>query len=197
MKTSTQFQAPQPWARPVLRDVGTEWVKFINPPAGGDPCPEVPYKVVRVWTDPRDGQYIAKGREGGRQRVRAHERTVWLTTRLTSKAWDGDARSTTAKTKIDMSTVFSGYPDAAVRAVYVHASVRDSGSANHDCLLILGPDDTANIGIGWRCSGQSNDYLHSAGAWVPCDVNGDIYYQVVASGAGTLDAWLDVWGYML
>lgn len=136
-------------------------------------------------------------RETERQRVRAHERTVWLTKRLTSTAWNGNARSTTAKTKIDMSSVFAGYPDAPVRAVYVHASVRDSGSANKDCVLILGPDDTANIGIGWRCSGLPNDKVHSSGGWVPCDVNGDIYYQIIASGSSTLDAWIDVWGYML
>ena len=70
MKTSTQFQTPQTWARPVLRDVGAEWVKYINPPDGPNPCPEVPHSIVRIWTDDRDGQYIAKGREGGRQFVR-------------------------------------------------------------------------------------------------------------------------------
>lgn len=120
---------------------------------------------------------------------------VWLTTRLSSTAWNGDPRSTTAKTKLDLSTVFAGYPDAVVKAVYVMVSIRDSGSADHDCVFILGPDDSANIGIGWRCSGLPADYMHSAGAWVPCDVNGDIYYQVIASGSGTMDVNLDVWGY--
>ncbi len=136
-------------------------------------------------------------RETERQRVRAHERTVWLTTRLTSTAWDGDARSTTAKTKIDMSSVFAGYPDAPVRAVYVNVSVRDSASATKDCMVILGPTNAANVGEAFRCSGLANDQYASIRSWVPCDANGDIYFQVVASGAGTLDAWIDVWGYML
>jgi hypothetical protein len=32
---------------------------------------------------------------------------------------------------------------------------------------------------------------------VPCDANGDIYYQVLASGAGTFDIYLEVWGWVL
>jgi hypothetical protein len=32
---------------------------------------------------------------------------------------------------------------------------------------------------------------------VPCDANGDVYYQIVASGTDTLDAILQIWGYFL
>lgn len=58
------------WARPTLREIGSEWYKWIDPGAGGNPCPEVPHAVLRVWTDDRDAPYIAAGREGGRQFVR-------------------------------------------------------------------------------------------------------------------------------
>jgi hypothetical protein len=70
IKTSTQFQQMTPWARSTLRDIGSEWYKWIDPGAGGNPCPEVPHAVLRVWTDDRDAPYIAAGREGGRQFVR-------------------------------------------------------------------------------------------------------------------------------
>ena len=32
---------------------------------------------------------------------------------------------------------------------------------------------------------------------VPCDANGDVYYQIVASGTGTMDVHLQIWGYWL
>ena len=131
------------------------------------------------------------------QEAQESERTVWLRSRLTSTAWNGDPRSTTAKTKLDLSTVFAGYPNAPVRAVYVSVSVRDSDSAATDCLLILDPTNAAGVGQAFRCSGLANDQYNSSRGWIPCDANGDIYYQVVASGAGTLDAWLEIWGYML
>lgn len=30
-----------------------------------------------------------------------------------------------------------------------------------------------------------------------CDANGDIYYQLTASGSGTMDIYLEIWGYWL
>lgn len=112
---------------------------------------------------------------------------------LSSTSWDGDARSTTAKTVIDMSAVF-GIP-AGVRAVLVLVSVRDSASAANDCALVLGPTADADTGIYFDCSGQADDSWDRGMAIIPCNADGDIYYQVVASGAGTLDAWLQIWGY--
>lgn len=48
----------------------------------------------------------------------------FLTTPLTSTSWDGDARSTTAKTKIDLSAVF-GVP-AGAKGILVRLVARDS-----------------------------------------------------------------------
>jgi len=76
-------------------------------------------------------------------------------------------------------------------------SVRDEASAANDCMLILGPTNAAGVGEAFRCSGLANDQYSSTRSWVPCDAAGDIYFQVVASGASTLDVWIDVWGYML
>jgi len=45
-----------------------------------------------------------------------------------------------------------------------------------------------------RPGGLPNDYYAEQLAVVPCD-NGDIYYQVAASGSGTMDVTIQIWGY--
>lgn len=113
---------------------------------------------------------------------------------LTSTDWDGDPRSTTAKTVIDLSAVF-GVP-GGVKAVLVYVSLKDSGSAGADCYLILSPNNTAGQGL--VVSPMSVDDRDGRyGLVVPCDANGDVYYQVVASGAGTMDVVLEIWGYWI
>ena len=123
---------------------------------------------------------------------------VYLATPLTSTDWDGDARSTTAKTLIDLSVVFAGIP-AGIKAVLVGVTLRDSGSAasTGGCFLILSPNSTANIGQTFRASGLANDANGGGSAIIPCDSNGDIYFQCNASGAGTLDVWIEIHGYAL
>lgn len=121
-------------------------------------------------------------------------RPTFLATALTSTSWDGDAFSTTAKTLIDLSAVFS--VPAGVKAVLVRASVQDSGAGASDCMLILGPTDTANLGMVFNCF-PSNDRWNRVSAIVPCDANGDIYYQTIASGASTLDIDMRIHGYWL
>ena len=123
-------------------------------------------------------------------------RPVFLTAQLTSTSWDGDARSTTAKTLIDLSSVF-GAP-AGVKAVIVNAAVRDSGSAAAaDALLCLGPNNSSLAGTKISCAGLPNDVWAYGSFTVPCNSNGDIYYQIVASGSGTMDVYLEIWGWWL
>ena len=118
---------------------------------------------------------------------------TYLTTPLTSTSWDGDSFSTTAKTLIDLSAVF-GVP-AGVRWVLVHTRVRDSGSAGGSYFLILSPNSTAGDGLVNRVEYVTNDARNEQTMVVPCDANGDIYYQIAASGTGTTDVWLEIWGY--
>jgi len=120
---------------------------------------------------------------------------VPLTTPLTNTAWDGDAYSTTAKTLIDLSEVF-GVP-AGVKAVLAFVVVRDSGSATGDTWLILGPTSSNWVGMAADCSGQTNDAYDRESLVVPCDANGDIYYQINASGAGTMDVTMQIFGYWI
>ena len=120
----------------------------------------------------------------------------FLTTPLTSTSWDGDSYSTTAKTLIDLSSVF-GVP-AGVKAILVRLVARDSGSSSGYNYIGLSPNNTAgSVAIQAYLQGVANDVYVSANGIVPCDANGDVYYQIVASGTGTLDAIIEIWGYWL
>lgn len=127
----------------------------------------------------------------------AFGRPVFLTTPLTSTAWDGDAYSTTLKTKIDLSSVFS--VPAGVKAVLVQLIARDSGSAASTNIFFgISPNNTdASCPVMAVGRGLPNDTLVYATGVCPCDANGDIYYQIVASGVGTMDCYIRIWGYWL
>ena len=128
--------------------------------------------------------------------IKDNGKITWLTTPLTSTSWDGDARSTTAATKIDMSSVFSGYPTDKVKAVLVRLACRDSAALGTTGLSIeVGPSATYYYNVSTVAIG--GDVVSSQTAWCSCDANGDIYFQVVASGTNTLDAWLEVWAYIV
>lgn len=115
---------------------------------------------------------------------------------LTSTSWDGDdTYSTTAKTLIDLSTDF-GVP-AGVKAVLVKVGIKDTASATADAYIILAPNNTAGQGFAHRIRGLVNSVVYYQAWVVPCDANGDVFYQLVASGAGTLTAIIEVWGYCL
>lgn len=119
-------------------------------------------------------------------------------TPLTSTSWDGDSYSTTANTVIDLSTVFN--VPAGVKAVKVRVAARDSGSAGaaaSACRFIVKPASTGEAPLILWLSGKPNDYTDEKSGDVPCDANGDIYYELNATGAGTMDVWLQVWGYFL
>ncbi len=120
---------------------------------------------------------------------------IYLQAPLTSTNFDGDSFSTTAKTLIDLSAEF-GVP-ANVKAIYVNIQLRDSGSSGGGYFLILSPNDTANSGIVTRIPQMTNDAIFNAAFVVPCDANGDIYYQISASGASTMDVNVNIWGYCL
>lgn len=125
----------------------------------------------------------------------AFGRPVFLTTPLTSTSWDGDARSTTAKTKIDLSAVF-GVP-AGVKAVLVQLIANDSGSASSTTFFFGVSPNTSTNPVTAVVRGLPNDTPVYVTGICPCDANGDIYYQIVASGTDTMDCWIRIWGYWL
>lgn len=116
-----------------------------------------------------------------------------LTTPLTSTSWNGDAYSTASKTLIDLSSVF-GAP-AGIKAVLLKVILRDSASSVADCAIYLSPNNTSGSGMVASCERITDDVTVHRSFVVPCDSNGDIYYQTVASGSGTLHVWLEIHGY--
>lgn len=134
-------------------------------------------------------------REVERLKTKETARWVYLTAPLTSTSWDMDARSTEAKTLLDLSAVFS--VPASVKAVSVVVEVRDSGSAAGSAGLCLAPNDTASQGHWTACSGITNDASAFSSFVCECTTTGDIYYQTVATGGSTLDVRIQVWGYLL
>ena len=120
---------------------------------------------------------------------------VPLTTPLTSTSWDGDAYSTNwTATKIDLSDVFD--VPAGVKAIAVRLTARDSATFGTDGLYLnIGPDSTYNYAV--CCVAFGGDVRNSVNGICPCNDDGDIYYRINASGTGTLDAWIEIWGYWL
>ena len=118
----------------------------------------------------------------------------YLTTPLTSTAWDGDAKSDAGPTKLDMSAVFANYPTTPVKAVLLRVAARDSASIGTPGLYFsVGPSATYYHAL--QANPPGADVLSSNTGICPCDANGDIYYKINASGSGTCDCWLEVWGY--
>ena len=113
----------------------------------------------------------------------------------TSTSFDGDSFGTTAKTLIDLSATF-GVP-ANVRAVILFVWCRDEGAVGNDTWVCLSPNNTANSGLFFSSMPVADRPGRYGGVTVPCDLNGDIYYQIAASGAGKFDLSIEVWGYYL
>ena len=120
-------------------------------------------------------------------------RPVFLTTPLTSTAWDGNLRSTVStSTLIDLSTVF-GAP-AGVKAVLLRINIKETGTPGA-YYFYCGPGSSC-----WYCLGlyaQAANVENSITGVVPCDANGDIYYRIAASGTNTMTVNLQIWGYWL
>jgi hypothetical protein len=128
--------------------------------------------------------------------VRRTPTWVYLTTPLTSTDWDGDAHSTTAKTLIDLSAIF-GVP-AGVKAIKVVTVINDSSSAAGYVWLRLANNNTDQIAdyIHWLAFATNDGFSYNCGT-VSCDNNGDIYYQISASGVNTMDIIIQIYGYLI
>ena len=113
---------------------------------------------------------------------------------LSSTSWDGDAYSTAAKTLIDLSAVF-GAP-AGIKAILARVAIRDEAAASGDYTLILSSEDGGGTGPAVNCI-PINDRYNRVMMVVPCNADGDVYYQITASGSGTMDIIIQIWGYWI
>ena len=119
---------------------------------------------------------------------------VPLATPLTSTSYDGDAFSDVAATLIDLSAVF-GAP-AGIKAAMVQIVARDSAAwGTPDLDVAVGP--SAEYFYALDCRPAGGDVWCEVGRLVTCDANGDLYLYIDASGVGTMDVYIRIWGYCI
>lgn len=116
---------------------------------------------------------------------------------LIPTGFNGDAFSTVASNTA-ISVVAAGVP-AGVKAVSLRARSRDDASASTSGagINLTAISSNTRYALGCICGGLPNNYSQSAGGVVPCDADGNVYYITTASGVGTLDVWIEIWGYWL
>ena len=124
----------------------------------------------------------------------------WVPTFLdepyTNASFDGDSFSdVVVLTKIE-NTSWSTTVPADAKALIITGAARDSGSAAATALYfrIYSTSTATNPALTIWPSGVTNDARVGADGIVPC-TDGDIWYDVNASGASTMDVWLYVVGY--
>lgn len=94
---------------------------------------------------------------------------------LTSTSWDGDAKSSTTGTKIDMSAVF-GVP-AGVHGVWIQLYANHGSAGAYfgvgPCTETQDPNGTSTVQVRETGVDRGNDNTGP----VRCDSNGDLYYS--------------------
>ena len=123
---------------------------------------------------------------------------VFMTTPYTNTTFDGDSFSDVASnTKIENTSWSTTIPSDA-KALLITAMARDSDSAGTNGLYVFlyGAAAAATPSMRLYLNGIPNNQNAAETAVVPC-TDGDIWYRVNASGAGTLDIWLVCFGYWI
>jgi hypothetical protein len=123
---------------------------------------------------------------------------VPLTTPYTNTSFDGDSFSdVSSNTKIE-NTSWSTTIPASATAVLLKVQVRDSGSAGTSGLYfaVNGSSSVSTFTVLADPSGKDNDDWIYETAVCPCN-NGDLWYRCNASGAGTMEVYLEIWGYWI
>ena len=69
MLTTAHIQRVDDWMPGLLADLGSGWVKIVNP-SPTDFGKFAQKSLCRIWTDDIDARYLARGRQGGRDYVR-------------------------------------------------------------------------------------------------------------------------------
>lgn len=93
-----------------------------------------------------------------------------------------------ARTIINIEADSSGVIGKGVKAIGYLTAVRDSGSAGTDCYLNFRAEDTTgSFPTNVSPAGLANDSYARGSNMMLCSSTGDIYYQIVATGADTFD----------
>jgi hypothetical protein len=108
----------------------------------------------------------------------------------------GVGLSTQSNTFMDMSSLSSLSQLQYAKAYNLMVSVRDSGSAGTDCYVSFKTSSGASP-IAYVGASAINNRWHRCVRFVPCGTNGDLWFDVVASGTQTLDVVIKVSAYYI
>jgi hypothetical protein len=96
--------------------------------------------------------------------------------------------STTSATILNLEADSNGSIPKGVIAIQVLTTINDSASATTSGRLDLSNQIVASYGAPYyNFNSLPNDKPQYIFGWCPTDANGDVYYRIGASGAGTLD----------
>jgi len=118
---------------------------------------------------------------------------------LTGYAGEAHSDSTGS---IDMSSVFANFPTIGLppKAYDLSIWMRDSGSSGDLAYIELAGVNAFTAAykrVRFDLSGRADDLLANACVHVPADANGDLNSFYEATGALTLDVWINVTGYYM
>lgn len=136
---------------------------------------------------------------GTKESVRKSE-LIWLDNAIADVNWTATAKST-GTTTISLNVDFGGIIPRGVRGVVLRVRCRDSGSAgaavaDGTSIKLYAYTSTIPSAV-VSCTGLPNDEWESGLGWVsiwPNDTSSRFAVVVTASGAGTLDATLEIIG---
>lgn len=95
-------------------------------------------------------------------------------------------------TKVDLASEF-GTP-IGIKAVLLNITIFDTGSGTDEYFKFAPYENLVSGSFYVRCAGAQ---YASATIVMPCDPNGNIWYQVNASGTNTMYILMHVWGYWI
>lgn len=119
---------------------------------------------------------------------------VPLSSPVTNVAWNNHSYGTVAAAVLDLSSLF-GIP-AGVKAVNIQIRCNDSATwGTNDLYVAAGPSTTYFYQMTVPAFG--GDIVSDQTGIVNCNANGDIAVRIKASGTGTMDVTIRIWGYYI
>lgn len=103
-------------------------------------------------------------------------------------------QSDKAMTDLNIEADSDGKLPKGCKSLFVYTGVKDSGSAASADYFALRASATEDVGYINSVGGKTNDSRNYYHNWQKCDQNGDVDYEIAASGAGTFD--IDVFRYL-
>jgi hypothetical protein len=114
---------------------------------------------------------------------------------ITDASYDTGVFSSVSDQQIDMSSVFTGNLTYA-QGYHFMIAIRDSGGASTNCWIGFKTSSGGSY-VAWKSCHLANDEWARDVIFIPAGANGDIWFDINASGTNTFDLILRVVGYYI